>query len=192
MKGPVLAGQYGQTAEGLAAALGISVPQAKHYQEKEAKLYPAYQRWLRENEEEMAFEHRVSTEFGWNLWMPKKPTGHDIRTAMNLPMQGNCAEIMRLTVCYATERGIDVGSTVHDAFFYTAPADSWEDVDAAMKQCMDEACEDVIGEGYVLKSDRHAVHFPERYRDEDGRAMWNKIEAALVQAEPQGAANGQG
>ena len=179
----VLAGQYGQTAEGLAKVLGISLKQAEAYQEREAKLYPAYQRWLRSNEEELAFEHRVQTEFGWNLWMPKKPTGHDRRTAMNLPMQGNCAEIMRLTLCYATERGIDVGATVHDAFFYTAPADSWEDVDAAMKSCMDAACEDVIGEGYVLKSDRHVVHHPERYRDEDGQAMWNKIETALAQAE---------
>ena len=71
----VLAGQYGQTAEGLAKVLGISVAQAKAYQEKEAKLYPAYQRWLRVNEEELAFEHRVQTEFGWNLWMPKRPTG---------------------------------------------------------------------------------------------------------------------
>ena len=115
--------------------------------------------------------------------MPKRPSGHDLRTALNLPMQGNCAEIMRLTACYATERGIDLGSTVHDAFFYTAPADSWEDVDAEMKRCMGMACEDVIGEGFTLKSDRHIVHHPESYRDEDGHAMWNKIETALAQAE---------
>jgi hypothetical protein len=179
----VLAGQYGQTAEGLAVALGVSVPQAKAYQEKEARLYPTYQRWLRENNENSSFDGFVETEFGWKLWIPKRPTGHDLRTAMNLPMQGNCAEVLRLTICYATERGIDVGATIHDAFVYSAPADCWQDVDASMKQCMDMACEDVIGEGYVLKSDRHAVHYPERYRDEDGQAMWNKIEAALAQAE---------
>jgi DNA polymerase-1 len=188
----VLAGQYGQTAEGLAASLGISVAQARFYQEKEARLYPVYQRWLRANAENLAFDGRVQTEFGWNLWVKKRPTGHDLRTAMNLPMQGNCAEILRLTTCYATERGIDVGATVHDAFFYTAPADCWQDVDASMKQCMDMACEDVIGEGYILKSDRHAVHYPERYHDEDGQAMWNKVEAALAQAEPLGEQHGQG
>ena len=183
MKGPVLAQQYGQTAEGLAKALGVSVQTAMGYQEREAKLYKTYQHWLRENAENIAFDGRVQTEFGWNLWVKPRPTGHDLRTAMNLPMQGNCAEILRLTTCYATERGIDVGATVHDAFFYTAPADSWQDVDASMKQCMDEACADVIGEGYTLKSDRHVIHYPERYRDEDGKAMWNKIEAALAQAE---------
>jgi DNA polymerase I len=187
----VLAGQYGQTAEGLAKVLGITVYEAKKYQEKEAALYPAFQSWLRANEEELAFEHRVQTEFGWNLWMPKRPSGHDQRTAMNLPMQGNCAEIMRLTTCYATERGIDLGSTVHDAFFYTAPADSWEDVDASMKQCMDMACQDVIGEAYILKSDRHVVHPPERFREEDGQPMWNKIETALVQAAEQPVIQGE-
>ena len=80
-------------------------------------------------------------------------------------------------------RRLRVGATIHDAFVYTAAADSWQGVDAEMKQCMDMACQDVIGEQYVLKSDRHVVEHPERYRDEDGQAMWNKIETALAQAE---------
>ena len=143
----VLAGQYGQTPEGLAKALGISVPQAKAYQYREARLYPRYQEWLATNAENRAFDGFVETQCGWKLWMPKHPTAHDIRTAMNLPMQGNCAEIMRLGCCLATERGLDVGASVHDALFYTAPQDSWEDVDAVMKQCMDEACETILGDG---------------------------------------------
>ena len=57
----------------------------------------------------------------------------------------------------ATERGIDLGASVHDALFYTAPKDSWPDVDAAMKQCMDEACQVILGDEYVLKSDRDVV-----------------------------------
>ena len=129
--------------------------------------------------------------------MPKRPTAHDIRTAMNLPMQGTCAEIMRLTCCLATERGIDLGSSVHDALFYTAPKDSWEDVDASMNQCMDEACQIILGDEYVLKSDRdvvlydaygyrydpeHKLHYG-HYQHEDGQKMWNKIESALAEVE---------
>jgi DNA polymerase-1 len=193
----VLAGQYGQTAEGLAKVLGISVTQAKLYQEREARLYPKYQKWLAINAENRAFDGFVETECGWKLWMPKRLTAHDIRTAMNLPMQGNCAEIMRFACCLATERGIDVGASVHDALFYTAPKDSWEDVDAAMKQCMDEACQVILGDEYVLKSDRDVVLYDangyrydaERkmhyghYQHEDGQKMWNKIEAALAGVE---------
>ena len=193
----VLAGQYGQTPEGLAKVLGISVGEARRYQEREARLYPEYQEWLAINAENRDFDGFVETECGWRLWMPKHPTAHDVRTAMNLPMQGNCAEIMRVACCLATECGIDLGATVHDAFFYTAPKDSWEDVDTAMKQCMDEACQVVLGDEYVLKSDRDVVLYdaygyryePARnlhychYQHEDGQKMWNKIEAALVQFE---------
>jgi DNA polymerase I len=179
----VLAGQYGQTAEGLAKALGCSVGQAKAYQEREARLYPKYQEWLAINDENRAFNGYVETECGWRLWMPKRATAHDIRTAMNLPMQGNCAEILRLTCCLATERGLDIGATVHDAIFYTAPAESWEDVDAVMKQCMDEACQVILGDEYVLKSDRDVVLYGDHYQHEDGQKMWSKIEAALAAVE---------
>lgn len=179
----VLAGQYGQTPKGLAKVLGVSESVAASYQRKEAKLYPVYQRWLEMNGEDRAFDGYVETEFGWKLYLPRKPTGHDIRTAMNLPMQGNCAEIMRLTACFATERGIDVGATVHDAFFYTAPVGCWEDVDWEMKSCMDKACEAVLGDGYVLKSDRDVVQYPAHYVHEDGHKMWAKIEAALESVE---------
>jgi hypothetical protein len=100
-------------------------------------------------------------------------------------MQGNCAEILRLTACLATERGIDLGCTIHDALMYTAPADSWEDVDRAMVQCMNDACEAVLGDGYILKSDRDVVHFPNHYQHEDGTKMWNQIVTAVEQAETQ-------
>ncbi len=193
----VLAGQYGQTPEGFAKVLGISVRKAKLYQEREARLYPNYQEWLAINAENRAFDGFVETECGWKLWMPKRPTAHDIRTAMNLPMQGNCAEIMRFASCLATERGIDVGASIHDALFYTAPKDSWLDVDAAMKQCMDEACQVILGDEYILKSDRDVVLYDangyrydlERkvhyghYQHEDGQKMWNEIEAALAEVE---------
>ncbi|MGA7766471.1 MAG: DNA polymerase [Candidatus Sulfotelmatobacter sp.] len=149
------------------------------------------------NAENRAFDGFVETECGWKLWIPERPTAHDIRTAMNLPMQGNCAEIMRFACCLATEQGIDLGASVHDALLYTAPEDSWPEVDAAMKQRMDEACQVVLGDEYALKSDRdvvlydaygyrydsqHNLHYG-HYQHEGGQKMWSKIEAALAQVE---------
>lgn len=92
---------------------------------------------------------------------------------------------MRFACCLVTERGIVLGASVHDALFYTAPKDSWEDVDATMKQCMDEARQVILGDEYVLKSDRDLVLYdangyrydPERkvhdghYQHEDGHQM---------------------
>ena len=154
---------------------------AARYQEREARLYPVYQRWLAENAEDRSFDGYVETVFGWRRWLPRKPAAHDIRTALNLPMQGNCAEIMRLTACLATEKGIDVGASVHDAFMYVAPENCWRDVDAAFLQCMNEASQIVLGDGYVLKSDLDDVHHPDHYAHEDGVKMWNKIETALAE-----------
>ena len=181
MKPAVLANQYGQRAEGMAKTLGITVKEAEIYMTRERKKYPSYQAWLRANEEDVAFEHKIQTVFGWTLHVPRK--GANDRRTLNFPAQANCAEIMRLAACYATERGICVGATVHDAFWYTAPEDCWETVDAAMKACMDEACEAVLGEGYILKSDRTVIHYPDHFVHEDAAEMWNKIEAALMKAE---------
>ena len=62
---------------------------------------------------------------------------------------------------------------------------------------MDEACQIILGDEYVLKSDRdvvlldaygyrydsqHNLHYG-RYQHEDGQKMWSKIEAALAQVE---------
>lgn len=76
---------------------------------------------------------------------------------------------------------MDLGCTIHDAVMYTAPDDSWEDVDALMVRCMNEACEAVLGDGYILKSARDAVHFPDHYQHEDGKKMWDQIQAALIE-----------
>jgi hypothetical protein len=185
----VLAGQYGQTAKGLAKILDISVEQARRYQEREAKLYPAYNAWLRDNEEFRTERGFVETQFGWRLHIPitgstpRNHAAHLVRQAMNLPMQGNCNEIMRYALCLATERGIDVGATCHDAFDYVAPAGSWEWTDAAMKACMDEASEAVLGDGYILKSDRDVVHPPDRYIHEDGAKKWPRVQKAVEEAE---------
>jgi DNA polymerase I-like protein with 3'-5' exonuclease and polymerase domains len=180
VKPAVLAGQYGQTALGMAKALGITVKEAEGYIDREHRLYPAYQAWLKANEEDVAFDHCAKTVFGWTLHVPPKSNA---RRTLNFPAQSNCAEIMRLAACLATERGICVGASVHDAFWYAAPADCWEEVDEEMKWCMDTACEVVLGEGYVLKSDRTVVHYPDHYLHEDAAPMWRKIEAALLKAE---------
>jgi hypothetical protein len=190
-KGPALASQYGQEAAGLAKSLGVPVQQAQILIDREKRLYPVYQGWLEANDENRAFNGYVETEFGFRVQAsldPKRSSrsgynGHILRRAMNHQAQGNCAEILRYTVCLATERGIDVGSTIHDALMYTAPADSWEDVDLAMVQCMNEACEKVLGDSYILKSDRDVVHYPDHYQHEDGIKMWTRIVRAVEQAE---------
>jgi hypothetical protein len=200
-----LAGQYGQTPSGLSKALGVTKKEAEMFVERERRQYPVYEAWKAANDEDRAFNGYVETELGFRLWVPLDPTlsvrsGHNahlLRRALNHPMQGNCAEVLRYWICLATERGVDVGNSMHDSVLWTAPAGSWQDVDAVMLRCLKEACEFVLGEGYVLKSDRDVVlysadgyrHDPEtnlhygHYQHEDGKKMWDKIETALTELE---------
>jgi DNA polymerase I-like protein with 3'-5' exonuclease and polymerase domains len=200
-----LAGQYGQTPQGLSRVLGIKVKEAETFMERERRQYPVYEAWKAANDEDRAFNGYVETELGFRLWVPLDTTrsirsgnnAHLLRRALNHPMQGNCAEILRYWCCLLTERGVDVCNTVHDAIFYVAPEGCWQDVDAVVADCLREACEFVLGDDYILKSDRDVVLYsadgyrydPEtklhygHYQHEDGKKMWNRIEAALLQLE---------
>jgi hypothetical protein len=64
-----------------------------------------------------------------------------------------------------------------------ADEDRWEEVDAVLVKCMNDACEAVLGDGYILRSSRDVVHYPDHYSHTDGRKMWSKIEAALEAAQ---------
>jgi hypothetical protein len=117
--------------------------------------------------------------------------------ALSLSDRIHPVEDSKFSCCLLTERGVDVCNSVHDALFYVAQADCFQDVDALVVKCMDEACEFVLGDGYILKSDRDVVLFsadgyrydPEvkihsgHYQHEDGKKMWDKIDAALVELE---------
>jgi len=52
-----------------------------------------------------------------------------------------------------------------------------------MLRCMNEASEAVLSEGFVLKSDRDVVHFPDHYQHEDAKKMWDQIQTALTEVE---------
>jgi DNA polymerase-1 len=203
-KGITLAGQFGQTPAGLAKALGISTRKAEKAMARENRRYPAYQAWLRENDENRAFTGYVETELGWRLWVPLDKTksmssggnAHLLRRAINHQSQGNCAEILRLWICLMTERGILVCNSMHDSVFFVAEESRWEETDALAVQCLKEACEFVLGAGYILKSDRDVVFYAEDYRrdestgfhyghyqHEDGKKMWDKIMTALSELE---------
>ena len=71
------------------------------------------------------------------------------RSLRNFPMQANGADMMRLAACLATERGIEVCATVHDAFLIIAPLERLEEDVARMRAAMAEASRIVLG-GFEL------------------------------------------
>jgi DNA polymerase I len=75
-----------------------------------------------------------------------------------------------------------VCAPVHDAVLICAPLD-WLDVDVArMQDIMREASRIVLNE-FELGTDATVVTYPDRYMDERGTVMWQRVMALVDGAE---------
>jgi DNA polymerase I len=97
-------------------------------------------------------------------------------------MQANGAEMLRLACCLATERGIEVCAPIHDAVLICAPLDRLDADVTRMQDAMGEASR-VVLDGFELGTDATVVRYPDRYMDERGTPMWQRVMALLDQAE---------
>jgi hypothetical protein len=113
----------------------------------------------------------LHTVFGWYVHVDENPNPRSLR---NFPMQANGAEMLRLACCLATERGIAVCAPVHDAVLICAPLDRLENNIAGMRTAMAEASRIVL-DGFELRTDAMRVHYPDRFHDPRGTAMWNRV-----------------
>jgi hypothetical protein len=97
---------------------------------------------------------------------------------MNFPMQAGGAEMMRIAAIAGTEAGIHVCAPVHDAFLIAAPLDRLDEDVATMRDLMSKAGRAVTG-GLDIRTDAEVVRFPNRYKDERGKPMWDKVVGLL-------------
>ena len=89
-------------------------------------------------------------------------------------MQANGAEMLRLACCLATERGIEVCAPVHDAVLICAPLERLDADVVRMQDAMREASRIVLA-GFELGTDAKIVRYPDRYMDERGVVMWDRV-----------------
>jgi hypothetical protein len=113
----------------------------------------------------------LHTVFGWRVRVPAVSNERSLR---NFPMQANGAEMLRLACCLATELGIEVCAPVHDAVLICAPLESLDADVVRMRQAMAEASRIVLG-GFELGTDAQIVRYPDRYMDERGAVMWDRV-----------------
>lgn len=82
--------------------------------------------------------------------------------------------MLRLACCLSTEQGIEVCAPVHDAVLICAPLDRLEADIAKMQDIMREASRIVL-KGFELGTDATVVRHPDRYMDERGTVMWQRV-----------------
>jgi len=95
---------YGMSAFGLAQQLEIAIPDAQTYIERYFERYPGVKRYMDETREQAREQGYVETVFGRRLYLPDIKARNAAqrqyaeRTAINAPMQGTAADLIKLAM----------------------------------------------------------------------------------------------
>jgi len=170
-KSTVLAVQYGMGADALAQRIGQPPIRARELLRLHRETYRVFWRWSDAAVDHAMLTGSLHTVFGWRV---RVPTVSNERSLRNFPMQANGAEMLRLACCLGTERGIEVCAPVHDAVLICALLERLEADVARMRQAMAEASRIVLN-GFELGTDAQFVRYPDRYMDERGALMWDRV-----------------
>ena len=142
---------YGQQAYGLSQSLGISFGEAKDMIDRYFATYPQVRIYL---DETIAFarEHGFAeTMFGRRRYIPELMERNPMRkqfgerTAMNHPMQGSAADIIKIAMRRVQERLVSRGSRarvmlqVHDELDLSVPYDEQTQIEVLLKDVMENA-----------------------------------------------------
>jgi DNA polymerase I-like protein with 3'-5' exonuclease and polymerase domains len=167
----VLGANYGMGPKSLARHAGLGEIEAHEVLRRLAQTYPTFWNWADRNIDRAMLLGQLNTVFGWPLHVAGDVRPTSLR---NFPMQANGAEMLRLACSIATEAGVDVCAPVHDALLIEAPAELVHDVIAAVRDAMAQASRLVLS-GYEISTDAKITSYPDRYADERGQAMWNRV-----------------
>jgi hypothetical protein len=175
----VLALQYGMDAESLADRIGQPLIVARELIRSHREVNRVMWRHSDAMVDHAYMHGSLSTVFGWPLHMGDDPNPRSIR---NFPVQANGSEMLRISCCLATERGVEVVAPVHDAVMICAPLDRLEADIATTRAAMAEASRAVL-KGFELRSDVSITRWPDRYMDARGAVMWERVMRLLREIE---------
>ena len=159
----------------------IDQPPAKARQllQLHREAYPTFWRWSEAAVDQAFLAGSLQTVFGWPIRTGPEANG---RSLSNFPMQANGAEMLRLACVAATEQGVCVCAPVHDALLIEAPLDQLDTAIWTTQQAMRDASTVILG-GFELRSDAYVIRHPNRYMDERGEVMWDRIMRILDESE---------
>jgi DNA polymerase-1 len=142
---------YGIGAFGLAQRLGIEYADAKHYIDAYFEQYPGIRDYMERAKEEARRQGYVTTLFGRLCATPEIKAGNPARrsyaerAAINAPIQGSAADIMRramIRAAHALERsnlGARMLLQVHDELVFEVPEDEIEPTAELISGVMSQA-----------------------------------------------------
>jgi DNA polymerase-1 len=144
---------YGMSAFGLASNLGIERDAAKTYMERYFMRYPGVAKYMEATRSLAKAQGYVETVFGRRLWLPEinSPNGPRRggaeRAAINAPMQGTAADLIKLAMIAVSRwlkaegLGANLIMQVHDELVLEVPDDEVERVRVRVPELMSSVAE---------------------------------------------------
>ena len=167
----ILGVQYGMAENSLSFRISQPVAKARELLRLHQETYRQFWKWMNSVLDYAMLHGRLWTSFGWTIHIKSDPNP---RFLQNFPMQANGAEMLRLGCCLAIERGIKVCAPVHDAILIEAPLDEIEQAAKETQRAMADASAIVL-DGFRLNTDAKIIKFPDRYMDDRGTSMWERV-----------------
>ena len=177
--------QYGMGEYSLATRAKTSYLTARELLRAHKETFRVFWKWSDSALDYAMTRNRLSAAMGWTIHLGADANPRSLR---NFPMQAGGAEMLRLACCFATERGVEVCSPIHDALLIHAPLDRLEDDVRTTQAAMAEASH-VVLRGFELSSSVQTFLYPRHYMDEKrGKVMWDKVWSHIDRIERKAAA----
>lgn len=145
---------YGMSSFGLAKQLGVSRNDARDYMKQYFARYPGVEAYMEKTREQAHNQGYVETLLGRRLYLPEINSNNKMRqkaaerTAINAPMQGTAADIIKKAMLsIATWQQTEVGQharmimQVHDELVFEVQEHAIDNVKRAVQACMENAVE---------------------------------------------------
>jgi hypothetical protein len=164
-----LATNYGQSAFGLAQQTGVHLAEAEALLGQHQKAYPAYYAWQNRYVSNAVARGRCHTIAGWPRLVGRLDNG---RSVTNFPVQGAGADLMRLSVIYLSRAGLKLLAAIHDGFLIECRRKEVREVRDAIDAALKHAVTQLLPGCPMTWT---VEVFADRYRDADGKALWDMI-----------------
>lgn len=167
----VLGTQYGMRAETLSQHAGIPLYRGQQLLRAHKETYPIYWHWVDNLVNHARSMRYIETVFGWRKLVSEEDSDNALQ---NFPCQANGAEMLRLACVKAHQAGLKIIAPIHDAILLEAPLNTFHHDVKKLQTIMTEAGA-LILDGFEVRTDADLVIYPDRYQDERGIEMWEKV-----------------
>lgn len=136
-----------------------------------------YWDWVSDNVTRARIDGYLKSLDGWVYFVDDKVRDTQL---LNFPMQANGAAMMRYAVRNAAElRTFDLVCTLHDALYANSSQEDKDAVISEIVKCMDDACEQLLGDTLRIRTDISVYDSRTGYKDPRGEDMLKQVTAFI-------------